>query len=46
MTAPPSGISKADWLTWPADARTFILAQQQKILEKREEIRLLRQENE
>ena len=29
MGAPPAGISEADWLTWPAGARTFILAQQE-----------------
>jgi hypothetical protein len=46
MTAPPSGISKADWLRLPADARTFILAQQQEIRAQREEIRVLRHENE
>jgi len=26
MSAPPTGISEADWLTWPAGARSFILA--------------------
>lgn len=31
MAAPPAGISEADWLSWPASAREFILAQQQEI---------------
>lgn len=39
MTAPPAGISDADWLTWPTSARVLILQQQQ-------EIQVLRQENE
>jgi len=46
MTAPPSGISEADWMSWPADARTFILAQQEEIRAQREELLVLRQENE
>jgi transposase len=39
MGTPPAGISKADWLAWPARARVLILQQQQ-------EIQVLRQENE
>jgi len=31
MGAPTAGISEADWLTWPAGARTIILAQQEEI---------------
>ena len=31
MGAPPAGICDADWLSWPADARAFILAQQEEI---------------
>jgi len=31
MGAPAAGISEADWLTWPAGARTIILAQQEEI---------------
>ncbi|MFM1816580.1 MAG: hypothetical protein RLZ98_3275 [Pseudomonadota bacterium] len=46
MTAPPSGISETDWLSWPAAARTFILAQQQEIRAQREKLLVLRQENE
>jgi hypothetical protein len=29
MDAPPAGISEADWLSWPAGARTLILAGQE-----------------
>ena len=46
MTAPPSGLSEADWLSCPAAVRTFILAQQQEIRAQREELLVLRQENE
>jgi cell division protein FtsB len=31
MGAPPSGLSDADWVSWPAGSREFILAQQQEI---------------
>ena len=31
MSSPPAGISKADWLSWPAGARTCSLAQQEEI---------------
>jgi hypothetical protein len=46
MTSPPSGISEADWLSWPAAARAFILAQQQEIRAQREDLQVLRQGNE
>jgi len=46
MTAPPSGLSEADWLSCPAAVRTFILAQQQEIRAQREELLVLRQEKE
>ena len=39
MSAPPAGISEADWLAWPTSARSLILHQQQ-------EIHVLHQENE
>ncbi len=29
MSAPPAGIQEAAWLSWPPEARAFILAQQQ-----------------
>ncbi len=29
MSAPPAGIREAAWLSWPPEARAFILAQQQ-----------------
>ena len=38
MSAPPAGISEADWLAWSTSARFLILHQQQ-------EIQVLRQEN-
>ena len=43
MTAPPDGITVADWLSWPADARAFILAQQQEMREQREDLLVRRQ---
>jgi len=46
MTSQPSGISEADWLSWPAGARGFILAQQQEIRAQREDLQVLRQGNE
>jgi hypothetical protein len=39
MSAPPAGISEADWLAWSTSTRFLILHQQQ-------EIQVLRQENE
>jgi hypothetical protein len=41
MEAPPAGISEADWLTWPAGARTFILAQQDEIEQLRAQLTAL-----
>jgi len=41
MGAPPAGISEADWLTWPAGARTFILAQQEEIEQLRAQLTAL-----
>jgi transposase len=38
MGAPPAGISEADWLTWPAGARTFLLAQQEEIEQLRAQL--------
>ena len=38
MGARPAGISKADWLTWSAGARTFILAQQEEIEQLRAQL--------
>ena len=46
MTSPLSGISEADWLSWPAAARAFILAQLQEIRAQREDLQVLRQGNE
>jgi hypothetical protein len=31
MSAPPTGIPEADWLSWPPKAKPFILAQQQEV---------------
>jgi hypothetical protein len=45
MTSPPSGILGADRLSWPADARTFILQLQKERVAHQEEIGVLRQEN-
>jgi hypothetical protein len=36
MTTPPSGISEADWASWPAGAKELILSQQ----EENEELRV------
>jgi transposase len=41
MGAPPAGISEADWLTWPAGARTIILAQQEEIEQLRAQLTAL-----
>ena len=41
MGAPPAGISEADWLTWTAGARTFILAQQEEIEQLRAQLTAL-----
>jgi hypothetical protein len=37
MRTPPAGISDADWLSWPAGSRAFILAQQQELVALRED---------
>ncbi|QPN58451.1 transposase [Synechococcus sp. CBW1002] len=42
MGAPPAGISEADWLSWPAGAREFILDQQGELRAQQEEIEQLR----
>ena len=41
MTTPPAGISEADWLSWPAGARTFILSQQEEIEQLRAQLTAL-----
>ena len=38
MSTAPTGIAEADWLSWPAGARAFILSQQQEIQSVRQEI--------
>lgn len=42
MSAPPARIPEADWLSWPADAREFILDQQAELRAQKEEIEQLR----
>jgi transposase len=42
MSAPPAGIPEADWLSWPANAREFILDQQGELRAQKEEIEQLR----
>lgn len=42
MIVPPAGISDADWLSWPAEAREFILDQQRDLWAQKEEIEQLR----
>jgi transposase len=41
MTTPPSGISEADWVSWPAGARELILSQQEQIEELRSQLTAL-----
>jgi len=41
MTTPPSGISEADWVSWPAGARELILSQQEEIEELRSQLTAL-----
>jgi transposase len=41
MGASPAGISDADWLSWPADAREFILAQQEEMEQLRVQLTAL-----
>jgi hypothetical protein len=38
MSAPPTGIPEARWLSWPRKARPFILAQQQEVEQLRVQI--------
>jgi hypothetical protein len=38
MSAPPTGIPEARWLSWPPKARPFILAQQQEVEQLRVQI--------
>ena len=42
MGTDPAGISDADWLAWPADAREIILDQQRELRAQQEEIDQLR----
>jgi transposase len=42
MGAPPAGISDAVWLSWPAEAREFILDQQGELRAQQEEVEQLR----
>jgi hypothetical protein len=41
MGAAPAGISDADWLLWPAEAREFILEQQRELWAQKEDIERL-----
>jgi len=41
MGAAPAGISDADWLLWPAEAREFIHDQQRELWAQKEEIERL-----
>ncbi len=41
MCSPPAGIPEADWLSWPPEARAFILAQQQDIEQLRSQLTAL-----
>ena len=41
MTTPPSGISEADWVSWPAGARELILSQQEEIEQLRSQLTAL-----
>ena len=38
VSAPPTGIPEARWLSWPPKARPFILAQQQEVEQLRVQI--------
>ena len=42
MCTPPAGISEADWLSWPAGARTLIMAQQEELVALQEDNEQLR----
>jgi transposase len=41
MSTPPAGITEADWLSWPPEARQFILVQQQEIEQLRRQLTAL-----
>jgi transposase len=41
MSTPPARIPEADWLSWPPEARQFILAQQQEIEHLRSQLTAL-----
>ena len=41
MNTPPAGIPEADWLSWPADARSFIVAQKEEIERLRSQLTTL-----
>jgi transposase len=41
MSTPSAGIPEADWLSWPPEARQFILAQQQEIEQLRSKLTAL-----
>ena len=42
MCTPTAGISEADWLSWPAGARTLIMAQQEELVALQEDNEQLR----
>ena len=42
MGSAPAGMSEADWLSWPAEARQFILVQQGELRAQQQEIEQLR----
>jgi hypothetical protein len=44
MNPPPAGIPEADWLSWPPEARQFILVQQQEIEQRRSQLTALASE--
>jgi len=41
MSSPPAGIPEADWLSWPPEARQFILVQQHEIEQLRSQLTAL-----
>jgi len=41
MSTPPAGIPEVDWLSWPPEARQFILVQQQEIEQLRSQLTAL-----
>ena len=44
MSTTPAGITEADWLLWPPEARAFILAQQQENADLRSQLTALASE--